>query len=114
MSQPPEDEPTRRVPPARPREAREPVAREPVVREPVARDPHVRTWEEELADRISSVRNWLAVVGVIAVAALGISIYAALEANKDDDTSNGSGASSAPGAWSSAGTITRMARSAPL
>jgi polyhydroxyalkanoate synthesis regulator phasin len=67
------------VPPARPRQPSAPAPGQPVVE-----DPLVRTWEEELADRISSLRNWVALLGVLAVVALGVAVYALIKAEEED------------------------------
>ena len=86
---PPEDppeEPTRPLPPATPPPARVGVERE--VAAPVE-DPY-RT--ELLLDQLRSLRTALAIVGVIAVAALAVAVYAVL--TKDEVSDAGAGASS--------------------
>lgn len=82
---PADDQPTRPVPPARPRQ--------PAVGGTPA-PPPARTWEEELAERISTLRNWLVLLGIVTVVATGIAIYALVQAN-DDQPQAGSGATSA-------------------
>jgi outer membrane murein-binding lipoprotein Lpp len=72
--QPPE-EPTRRIPPARP------IATE---REVVRTAPEETLWAEVL-DRLSSVRAGLVVVTVLALAALGVALWAVLEDPGDQD-----------------------------
>ena len=77
MSLPPEDRPTE---PLRPRQA---VASERVV----AHEPAVDAgWAARIEDSLRSVKSMLAVVGVIALAALGLALYELL---KDDDSGNG-------------------------
>ena len=86
---PPEDppeEPTRPLPPATPPPARVGVERE--LAAPVE-DPY-RT--ELLLDQLRSFRTALAIVGVIAVAALAVAVYAVL--TKDEVSDAGAGASS--------------------
>jgi polyhydroxyalkanoate synthesis regulator phasin len=86
---PPEDppeEPTRPLPPATPPPARVGVERE--VAAPVE-DPY-RT--ELLLDQLRSLRTALAIVGVFAVAALAVALYAVL--TKDEVSDAGAGASS--------------------
>jgi septal ring factor EnvC (AmiA/AmiB activator) len=72
--QPPE-EPTRRIPPARP------IATE---REVVRTGPEETLWAEVL-DRLSSVRAGLVVVAVLALAALGVALWAVLDDPGDRD-----------------------------
>ena len=83
---PPPEEPTRPLPPATPPPARVGVERE--VAAPVE-DPY-RT--ELLLDQLRSLRTALAIVGLIAVAALAVAVYAAL--TKDEVSDAGAGASS--------------------
>lgn len=59
---------------------------------PAPPEPHVRTWEEELADRIASLKNWLVLLAVISVASLGIAVYAVVQAS-DNSSSPDSGVS---------------------
>jgi cell division protein FtsB len=86
---PPEDppeEPTRPLPPATPAPAEVGVERE--VAAPVE-DPY-RT--ELLLDQFRSLRTALTIVGVIAVAALGVAVYALL--SEDEVSDGGAGANS--------------------
>jgi outer membrane murein-binding lipoprotein Lpp len=71
----PPDEPTRRFPPARP------VATERTV---VGTVPEETLWAEVL-DRLGSVRTGLVVVAVIALAALGVALWALLGDTGDPD-----------------------------
>lgn len=82
MSLPPEsDEPTRRLPPTRPAE---PLAeREVVTTEP---DP---VWVHEVLGRLRSLRTWVALIGVIALAALGVGLWALLTQEEDGDARRG-------------------------
>ena len=87
MSTPhPPEEPTRPLPPATPPPARVGVERE--VAAPVE-DPY-RT--ELLLDQLRSLRTALAIVGVLAVVALAVAVYAVL--TKDEVSDAGAGASS--------------------
>jgi FtsZ-interacting cell division protein ZipA len=70
--QPPE-EPTRPIPPARS------IATEHTV---VRTESEERLWAEVL-DRLGSLRAWLLVVGVIALAALGVALWALLDNDAD-------------------------------
>ncbi len=82
------------VPPDRPTEPLRPA---PAPRQPVAYEPappptvDVTTVLARLEDTIDSVRTGLMIVGVIAVAALGVAIYALM---KDDGTSSSAGGAS--------------------
>lgn len=84
------------LPPDRPTEPLRP-APAPVPRQPVAYEPapppaiDVTAVLVRLEDAITSVRTGLMIVGVIAVAALGVAIYALM---KDDDTGSGGGGAS--------------------
>ena len=80
------EEPTRPLPPATPPPARVGVERE--VAAPVE-DPY-RT--ELLLDQLRSLRSALAIVGLIAVAALAVAVYAVL--TRDEVSDAGAGASS--------------------
>src|SRR5688500_16071991 len=82
MSQPPDpDEPTRRLPAVEPAE---PVREREVVTttEP---DP---AWQEILG-RLRSLRGWLALVGVLATAALGVGLWALLSQEEEGDAQQG-------------------------
>jgi outer membrane murein-binding lipoprotein Lpp len=81
-SDPPE-EPTRPLPPATPPPAR--VVDERVVAPPVE-DPY-RT--ELLLDQLRSLRTGLAIVGLVAVAALGVALYTLLTKDEGSDTKAG-------------------------
>lgn len=85
MSLPP-DRPTE---PLRPAPA--PVPRQPVAYEPVPPAVDVTAVLVRLEDAITSLRTGLMIVGVIAVAALGVAIYGLM---KDDETSSGRGGAS--------------------
>jgi polyhydroxyalkanoate synthesis regulator phasin len=80
-----DDEPTRQVPPARPRQPSPPAGGG----SQLPPESHIRTWEEELADRISSLKNWVVMLAIISVAAIGVAVYAVVVAN-NADTSSGS------------------------
>jgi hypothetical protein len=74
------DEPTRRLPadaPPRPRAPRE-YEREVVVADDYA-------WREEMLDRLSSLRTAVVLLGVLAVAALGVALYALLTQEEEGD-----------------------------
>lgn len=73
MSLPPEDRPTE---PLRPRA---PVAAEPVV----ARDVVDAGWAARLEDQLRSLKSMVALIGVLALAALGLALYDLL---RDDGT----------------------------
>jgi predicted RNase H-like nuclease (RuvC/YqgF family) len=79
----PRDEPTRPLPPADPRPAR--VVDEREVAAPVE-DPY-RT--EILLDRLRSLRTALVLVGLIAVAALGVALYTLLTKEEESNTRAG-------------------------
>ena len=78
MYLPPEsDNPTRRLPPTGPAEPlRE---REVVIAEP---DP---VWVQEVLGRLRSLRTWVALVGVLALAALGVGLSALLTQEEEAD-----------------------------
>lgn len=78
-----DDEPTRQVPPARPRQ------RTAAGGSALPPEPHIRTWEEELADRISSLKNWVVMLAIISLVAIGAAVYAVVVAN-DAGSSSGS------------------------
>jgi hypothetical protein len=92
MSVPP-DEPTRRVPvaPAVPRQA--PVA--PVAPAAAAYAPEDVYWREQVLARLDGLRTALAIIGVVAVLALGLAIWALLRENEDRSSGNGVAARSA-------------------
>lgn len=86
------------LPPDRPTEPLRPA---PVPRQPVAYEPSpapaidISAVLVRLEDAVNSVRTGLMIVGVIAVAALGVAIYALVKGNDDAGTSADGGASSA-------------------
>jgi polyhydroxyalkanoate synthesis regulator phasin len=82
---PADDEPTRQVPPARPRQPKAGGAGAV----PPTSQPHVRTWEEELADRIASLKSWVVMLGILSIAALGVAAYAAVAANDNSSSDTG-------------------------
>ena len=71
------DEPTRRLPPAEPPPVRE--RRTVVTGEPD------RAWAVALLDRLRPLRTAVALVGVVAVAALAVGLWALLSEQADDD-----------------------------
>ena len=82
------------VPPDRPTEPLRPAARQPIQPQPPVVDERVVGSRVDidaillrLEDAISSLRTGLMIVGVIAVAALGVAIYSLLQ---DDDGGTGS------------------------
>jgi methyl-accepting chemotaxis protein len=86
VSLPPDpDEPTRRLPPTHrpdplpPREYEREVA--------VTGDDLV--WREELIDRLNSLRNAVVLLGILAVAALGIALWALLTQEEESDARRG-------------------------
>jgi hypothetical protein len=72
-ARPPPEEPTRPLPPARPIATGEAVVRT---------EPEERLWAE-VHDRLGSLRTGLIVVAVIALAALGVALWALLEDDAD-------------------------------
>ena len=87
MAQPPDDQPTERIPPRTPREPVEPVVHERV--EPVG-----PTWHDEFAARLRNLQTAVALLTVLSLAALAVGIFALLE-NDDENGSNRTGASAA-------------------
>ena len=79
-ARPPPEELTRRLPPARP------VATERTV---VRAAPKDTLWAEVL-DRLGSVRTGLVVVAVVALAALGVALWALLDDTGDPDRGDAS------------------------
>jgi polyhydroxyalkanoate synthesis regulator phasin len=92
---PPPDRPTEPLYRGRPAPSVErtvPVAERPVIEERVvapAVDPNVILLR--LEDAIDALRTWLVVVGVVAIAALGVALYAVLA---DNNTSSSAGSRS--------------------
>jgi predicted RNase H-like nuclease (RuvC/YqgF family) len=80
------DEPTRRLPPTHPPVAPPPRAYE---REATytARDDLV--WREELLDRLNSLRSAVVLLGIVAVAALGVALWALLTQEEESDARRG-------------------------
>src|SRR3712207_4068563 len=76
MTPPDHDEPTRRIP-AEPLPPRVPHEREVVAEEPA--------WVRDLADRIRSLRTWLALLTLLTLLALGGAAYAIVEATDEDE-----------------------------
>jgi uncharacterized protein YoxC len=79
----PPEEPTRPLPPTTPPRAR--VVDERAVA-PLVEDPY-RT--EILLDQLRSLRTALAIVGIVAVAALGVALYTALTKEEESDAQAG-------------------------
>ena len=72
------DQPTRRIPPVQP----PPAAGTPVVQDD-------RLVINELADRVRSLRGWLAVATVLALLALGLAAWALLTQEEEQDAQAG-------------------------
>ena len=72
------DEPTRRLPPTEPRRA------VPDGRPVVAGEPEP-AWAVAILERLRSLRTAVALVGVLAVAAFGVGLWALLSGEADDD-----------------------------
>lgn len=88
---PPPDRPTQRLAPAPPPVEPAPYyERERVVEPGVAADPLLLV---RLEDAIHSLRTALMFVGVLAVAALGVALYAVLQEDSNDSASTGNAAS---------------------
>jgi outer membrane murein-binding lipoprotein Lpp len=85
VSRPPDpDEPTRRLPPASPPDAPPPRTYE---REVAVGDDLV--WREEILDRLSSLRAAVVMLGIVAVAALGIALWALFTQEEESDAQRG-------------------------
>jgi predicted RNase H-like nuclease (RuvC/YqgF family) len=83
VSRPPDpDEPTRRLPPAAP----PPREYEREVAVP-ARDELI--WREEIVDRLNSLRAAVVLLGIVAVAALGVALWALLTQEEESDARRG-------------------------
>jgi predicted RNase H-like nuclease (RuvC/YqgF family) len=83
VSRPPDpDEPTRRLPPAQPPPLE--YEREVAV---TARDELI--WREEIVDRLNSLRAAVVLLGILAVAALGIALWALLTQEEESDARRG-------------------------
>jgi outer membrane murein-binding lipoprotein Lpp len=85
MSLPPNpDEPTRRLPPT------ERVAPPPAYeREVVATASDDYVWREEVIDRLGSLRTAVVLIGILAVAALGVALWALLTQEEEGDARRG-------------------------
>jgi predicted RNase H-like nuclease (RuvC/YqgF family) len=83
VSRPPDpDDPTRRLPPA----SRPPRTYEREVAVTAGDD---LVWREELLDRLSSLRAAVVMIGIVAVAALGIALWALLTQEEESDAQRG-------------------------
>ena len=83
MSLPPDPgEPTRRLPPTRPAEP----LREREVVTTTEPDP---AWVQEILDRLRSLRTTVTLVGVLALAALGVGLWALLSQEEEGDARQG-------------------------
>lgn len=89
MSRPSDpDEPTRRLPPT------ERVAAPPAYeRELVAPVPDDYVWREEVIDRLNSLRTAVILIGILAVAALGVALWALLTQEEEGDARRGASVS---------------------
>jgi len=85
VSLPPDpDEPTRRLPPTPGPDAPPRYEREVAV---TAGDDLV--WREEVLDRLASLRSAVVVLGIVAVAALGVALWALLTQEEESDAQQG-------------------------
>ena len=83
MSVPPDpDDPTRRLPPTEPAQP----LRE---REVVTSDEVEPVWAQEMRDRLRSLRTAVALLGVLAVAALGVALWSLLSQEEEGDSQRG-------------------------
>jgi predicted nucleic acid-binding Zn-ribbon protein len=90
VSRPPDpDEPTRRLPPTHHPDAPPPPAYEREVAV-TAEDEFV--WREEVIDRLNSLRAAVVLLGILAVAALGIALWALLSEEQEGDGRRGASA----------------------
>jgi len=80
------DEPTRRLPPTPRPDALRPGTYEREVAV-TARDDLV--WREELLDRLNSLRTAVVLLGIVAVAALGVALWALLTQEEESDARRG-------------------------
>jgi cell division protein FtsL len=86
VSLPPDpDEPTRRLPPTEPAQ---PIRE----REVVTSHELEPAWVQEVLDRLRSLRTAVALVGVVAVAALGLALWALLMQEEEGDARRGASA----------------------
>jgi gas vesicle protein len=89
VSRPPDpDEPTRRLPPTHRPDAPPPRAYE---REVVVADDDL-IWREELVDRLDRLRTAVVLLGVLAVVALGIALWALLTQEEEGGARRGASA----------------------
>jgi DNA repair exonuclease SbcCD ATPase subunit len=87
VSRPPDpDEPTRRLPPTHPPDAPPPREYE---REVAVATSDELVWREEVIDRLNSLRTAVVLVGVLAVAALGVALWALLTQEEESDARRG-------------------------
>lgn len=90
MSQPPDpDEPTRRLPPTHGPYAPPPREHE---REVAVTPGDDIVWREEIVDRLDSLRTAVVLLGIVAIAALGIALWALLTQEEEDDARRGASA----------------------
>jgi outer membrane murein-binding lipoprotein Lpp len=90
VSQPSDpDEPTRRLPPTHRPDA--PPPREYEREVAVTADDEL-VWREEIVDRLSSLRTAVVLLGILAVAALGIALWALLTQEEESDARRGASA----------------------
>jgi DNA repair exonuclease SbcCD ATPase subunit len=81
VTRPPDpEEPTRRLPPLRHE------------REVAVTTDDDLIWREEIADRLSSLRTAVVLLGILAVAALGIALWALLRQEEESDVRRGASA----------------------
>ena len=83
------DEPTRRLPPTHGPPAPPPRVHEREVA--VTADDDI-AWREEILDRLNSLRTAVVLLGIVAVAALGIALYALLTQEEEADVRRGASA----------------------
>jgi DNA repair exonuclease SbcCD ATPase subunit len=87
VSRPPDpDEPTRRLPPTHPPDAPPPREYE---REVAVATSDELVWREEVIDRLNSLRTAVFLVGVLAVAALGVAVWSLLTQEEESDARRG-------------------------
>ena len=90
MARPPDpDEPTRRLPPTERPDAPSPRTHE---REVVVTADDELIWRQELVERLSSLRTAVVLLGILAVAALGIALWALLTQEEESDARRGASA----------------------
>ncbi len=76
------DEPTRRLPPTHGPPAPPPRVHE---REVAVEPDDDIVWREEIVDRLNSLRTAVVLLGIVAVAALGVALWALLTQEEEDD-----------------------------